>query len=441
MVSNRHPLTLASILVSLVISFVGGSSVSAKRSPAFTSRNATLRFAALSASTNARLAYRWNIDDQQAPLLGFAEERIRKLFDHTLTYSSEGFDFPIFKALNFDEREGKYLLPTISRETGSLHFIEFAPSGSPNTYASADGTNMQLIDQDTMKTFRTVNGAKYVFVRYPDGEFRCAMIKPKSGVTLHLLYSANGLALHGIVDSTGRSLTFNYGKDGIDSITQTWMAQSEGFTRTWLIGDQIESDNSVKYAHSLVATMKAIPANALIREYTSEMAASDRLLAEIFGGPGAVAGANGFEPAGLGTQYPLYRGDFIGDDGKIRSGHLAHAMHLYGSADGKGDSPLYVPAGFTSHSSGPSPTDAAVLFYYPKLGNLTDVTLAVFHVADFQITYEGDRVRIGNIGGPGGLSPLYKHSHIDFYRGNTSLPPAAARAALRIDPSTVFAKR
>ena len=441
MVSTRRSLTLASILVSLVISLAGGSSVSAKPPASFTPRNATLQFAALSASPNAPLAYRWNIEDQQAPLLGFAEERIRGLFDHTLTYSSEGFDFPIFKALNFDEREGKYLLPTISRETGGLHFIEFAPAGSPNTYVSADGTNMQLVDQDTMKTFRTVNGAKYVFVRYPDGEFRCAMIKPKSGVTLHLLYSANGLALHGVVDSTGRSLTFNYGKEGIDSITQTWMAQSEGFTRTWPIGEQIQSNNSVRYAHSLVATMKAIPANALIREYTPEMAASDRLLAEIFGGPGAVAGANGFEPAGLGTQYPLYRGDFVGDDGKIRSGHLAHAMHLYGSADGKGDSPLYVPAGFTSHSSGPSPTDAAVLFYYPKLGNLTDVTLAVFHVADFQITYEGDRVRIGNIGGPGGLSPLYKHSHIDFYRGNTSLPPAGARAALRIDPSTVFAKR
>jgi hypothetical protein len=81
-----------------------------------------------------------------------------------------------------------------------------------------------------------------------------------------------------------------------------------------------------------------------------------------------------------------------------------------------------------------------VLFYYPKLGNLTDITLAVFHVADFQIVSEGDRVRIGNIGGPGGSSPLYKHSHIEFYRGNRSLPPDAERAALRIDPASVFGK-
>ena len=97
-----------------------------------------------------------------------------------------------------------------------------------------------------------------------------------------------------------------------------------------------------------------------------------------------------------------------------------------------------MPSGFTQHSDQPSPTDAVVLFYYPKLGNLKDVTLAVFHVADFQISYEGERVRIGNIGGPGGSSSAYKHSHIEFYRGNTSLPSLPARARLRIDPARVF---
>jgi len=113
-------------------------------------------------------------------------------------------------------------------------------------------------------------------------------------------------------------------------------------------------------------------------------------------------------------------------------------MHLYGSADGTSEAPLYVPAGFVSHSPQPSPTDAAVTFYYPRLGNFSDVTLAVFHISDFQITEEGDRVRIGNLGGPGGSSPLYKHSHIEFYRGNTGLPPLAAFAALRINPAKVF---
>jgi hypothetical protein len=79
------------------------------------------------------------------------------------------------------------------------------------------------------------------------------------------------------------------------------------------------------------------------------------------------------------------------------------------------------------------------MFYYPRLGRLTDVTLAVFHVADFQLSDEGARVRIGNIGGRGGSIGTYKHSHIEFYRGDTNgLPSLAARAGLRIDPTTVF---
>ncbi|HKP39077.1 MAG TPA: hypothetical protein VJT71_19620 [Pyrinomonadaceae bacterium] len=444
MVSKVSSLHFVRALICLLAALANGYAdprVSAFRTTLHQPQNAAVQFAAFADSANATIAYRWNLDDRQAPLLGFAAERIAESFEERLTYSAEGFHFLVFRTLNFDEREGKYLLPTISKESGGVHFIEFAPAGSPNKYATDADTGMQLIDQDNLKTVVTVNGTKYLFVQYPDGEFRCAMIKPKNGVVVNFLYAANGLTLHGIVDSTGRTVTFNYGKSGIVSITQSWMGQSEGFTRSWFVGDQIEPDTSIRYSHSVVANLKSIPANATIREYTSEMAASDRLLAEIFGGPGAVAGANGFEPPGLGAQYPLYRGDFLGDDGKLRSGHLSHAMHLYGSADGRGDSPIYVPAGFTEHSKQPSPVDAAVLFYYPKLGNLTDVTLAVFHVADFQIIYEGDRVRIGKIGGPGGFSPLYKHSHIDFYRGNNSLPPAGTRAALRIDPATVFGKR
>jgi hypothetical protein len=246
--------------------------------------------------------------------------------------------------------------------------------------------------------------------------------------------------LHGLVDSSGRTITFNYANDGIKSVTQTWMANSEGLMRTWMVGDQPESpiSASLKFSHAVSAFTKALPANAVVRQYTSGMASSDKTLAQIFGGPNAVAGANGFEPAGLAVAYPFYRGNIIGDDGVERRGHLSYAMHLYGSTDGAGDSPLYVPAGFTQYSGPPSPTDAAVTFYYPRLGNLTDVTLAVFHVADFQMTPEGDRVRIGSIGGPGGSSASYKHSHIEFYRGNTGLAPLAARPRLRIDPTTVF---
>jgi hypothetical protein len=405
--------------------------------------NASPRFAALASSpdkTETVVSYKWNVEGRELPLLELNADALAREFDQSLVYSVDGFDFPIFKSLSFDEQEGRYLLPVISRETREIHFVDFVRESASNNYVAVDGTNIRLVDNDTLKTFRLPSGAKYLFVRYPDGEFRCSTIKTAGGLTVNLLYTANGLALHGMIDSIGRSLTFNYGKDGIQSVTQTWVANSGGLTRTWRVGNPAENEIAVKFAHSSTG-LKSMPANAVKHEYTAEMAASDKLLAQIFGGPGAVVGANGFEPPGLGAQYPLYRGDVIGDDGRLRLGHLSHAMHLYGSADGRGDTAIYVPPGFTSHSAEPSPTDAAVLFYYPRLGNLTDVTLAVFHVADFHIVSEGDRVRIGNIGGLGGSTPLYRHAHIDFYRGNTSLPSASERAARRIDPALVFAPR
>ena len=97
---------------------------------------------------------------------------------------------------------------------------------------------------------------------------------------------------------------------------------------------------------------------------------------------------------------------------------------LVRDSDGTGESDLYVPAGFTSHSSIPTQTDAAVTFYYPHLGHLTNVTVAVFHIKNFQLSVEGARVRVGSIGGPGGSAGTYRHSHIEFYHGNTGLPAA-----------------
>jgi hypothetical protein len=385
-------------------------------------------------------AYRWNLIEQGLPLLGLPDAHLRTGIDQSLTYPLAQFNFPLFQALTYDDEHARYLLPSLSSESKGVHFIVFAPAEGKNTYTSIDGNNIKLIDNDNMKVVRTSDGTKYTFVRYPDGEFRCASIKDSSGVYLNLLYTANGLMLHGVVDSSGRTLTFNYAGDGIKSITQTWMANSEGLTKTWLVGEQPAAliDPAVKYSHVVWASAKTVPNNAVVRQYTPGMAVCDKMLAQIFGGPNAVAGANGFEPAGLAAAYPFYRGDIIGDDGMERRGHLSHAMHLYGSSNGTAGSPLYIPRGFTLHSDQPSPTDAAMTFYYPRLGNLTDVTLAVFHIADFQLVDEGDRVRIGNIGGPGGSSALYKHSHIEFYRGNTGLPPLGARPGLRIDPATVF---
>jgi hypothetical protein len=392
-------------------------------------------------STRAATLSKWNVADKQLPLLSLTGDRLEPGFDQSLSFPLDQFSFPIFQSLTYDDEHGHYLLPAISQEGKGVHFIEFGPSEIKNTFTSTDGTNIKLVDNDNLKTVRAADGTRYTFVRYPDGEFRCASIKDARGAYLSLLYTANGLTLHGVVDSSGRTITFNYTRDGIASVTQNWMANSEGLSKTWLVGNQKESPavEPVMHAHTVSLTSpKALPNNAVIREYTTEMAASDKTLAQIFGGPNALAAGNGFEPAGLAAAYPLYRGDIVGDDSIVRRGHLSYAMHLYGSYDGTGDSPLYVPPGFASYGGPPSPTDAVVTFYYPHLGNLSDVTLAVFHVADFQMRSEDGRVRIGNLGGVGGSSAFYKHTHIEFYRGNTGLPPLAARPHLRIDPATVF---
>jgi hypothetical protein len=114
-----------------------------------------------------------------------------------------------------------------------LVFIEFSRLSRTNIYSSREG--LELVDQGNLKIIRAANGARFLFVQYPDGNLRCATIKENTGVTLNLLYTANGLALHGVVDSSGRSLTFNYGGEGIQSLTQTWRANLEGVTRTWTI--------------------------------------------------------------------------------------------------------------------------------------------------------------------------------------------------------------
>jgi hypothetical protein len=219
--------------------------------------------------------------------------------------------------------------------------------------------------------------------------------------------------------------------------TEVFVTKESLFTSRWNPG----GETTIKSGAAGMTSAKHVPNNAVTPSYTEVMAATDRMLAIIFGGSGAVAAANGFEPEGLAHQYPLYRGDIVANDGRILRGHLSYAMHLYGSQDGTAETEIYVPLGFISHSNEPTATDAVVTFYYPRIGNLTEVTLAVFHVANFRLSNEAGRVRIGKIGGAGGSIASYKHSHLEFYRGNTGLPPLATRLQLRIDPTTVFAPR
>ena len=391
-------------------------------------------------SENGSIAtYHWNLNDEGLPLISLPDH-LGEGLDLSLTYSMDQFQFPLFQSLYFNERVGKYILMVIPKQGRRARFIDLDPVESRGQFEARGESRLFLTDKGNFKLLSTSDGTVYTFEQFADGELHCSQIKDRDGLVINLRYTNNS-SIDTISDPSGRTVTFSYTNDYVSSVTQTWGAGPGKLTKTWAIGFREPTGRTDNRVGVPSGVAKHIPTNALKPRYTDEMVASDWLLAKIFGGRGAVAAANGFEPTGLGNRYPLYRGDLISDEGKLLRGHLSFAMHLYGSEDGTRETELYVPMGFISNSSEPTPTDAAVTFYYPKLGDLTDVTLAVFHVSNFHLSPEGGRMRIGSIGGPGGSIGSYRHAHLEFYRGNTGLPSTSSRVKLRIDPATVFSSR
>jgi len=432
----NHFLATSALVIGSVIAFTEAGAYTPIAKPALM-KAASLTDSELFSANESISTYRWNLNDDGLPLVSLPDH-IRGNLDLSLTYSMGQFQFPLFQSLYFNERVGKYILMVLQNRGRRAQFIDLDPVEGWGQFQAKDGSGLHLADKGHLKLLSTSEGTVYTFAAFEDGEFHCSQINDRDGLVINFQYT-NDSSIDIISDSSGRTIRFSYTNDYVSAVTQTWGADPAKLTKTWAIDVRLTTGPAVNPRGVRSRESKHIPTNAIKPTYTDEMVASDLILATIFGEPGAVAAANGFEPRGLGNQYPLYRGDLIGDDGRIRRGHLSYAMHLYGSEDGTGETELYVPLGFISNSDEPTPTDAAVTFYYPKLGNLTDVTLAVFHVSNFHLSYEGGRVRIGSIGGPGGSIDSYRHAHIEFYRGNTGLPPASSRVKLRIDPVTVFA--
>jgi len=367
-------------------------------------------------------------------------DEARSDLDNGFIFPFGQFGMNLSESLHYNSQTRKYLLMLLSDKGRRGNFVELRQVGRSNIFSTTSGPKIDLVDHGNLKVLNGSNGNQYSFITDSEGGLRCIRIQDRAGSSIRLSYNSAGL-IDGLSDNRGRSVSVNYDDNHVAFLVQTWNVETVRMVKSWNASTShhaIKSTETSSEEGPRFGLTKRIPRDALTTTYTREMASCDQMLARIFGGPGAVAAANSYEPARLSGNYPIYRGDLRGDDGIFRPGHLSYAMHLYGSENGTGVTPLYVPAGFTSHSSTPTPTDAAVTFYYPQLGKLKNVTLAVFHVADFQVQNENGRIRIGNIGGRGGSFELYKHSHIEFYRGNTGLPSSSRRQAQRIHPSLVF---
>jgi hypothetical protein len=430
--------SISTLIIASIIGFAEAGAFIPGAKPALV-RAASLLDGEVFSENGSISTYHWNLNDEGLPLISLPDHLGEDL-DLSLTYSMDQFQFPLFQSLYFNERVGKYILMVIPKQGRRAQFIDLDPVEGRGHFEARGESSLFLTDKGNFKLLSTSDGTVYTFEQFADGELHCSQINNRDGLVMNLRYTNNS-SIDTISDLSGRTVSFSYTNDYVSSVTQTWGADPGKLTKTWAIAIRYPTGRTVNRVGVPSGVAKHIPINAVKPRYTDEMIASDWALAKIFGGRGAVAAANGFEPTGLGSQYPLYRGDLISDDGKLLRGHLSFAMHLYGSEDGTRVTELYVPMGFTSNSSEPTPTDGAVTFYYPKLGGLTDVTLAVFHVSNFHLSSEGGRMRIGNIGGPGGSIGSYRHAHIEFYRGNTGLPSTLSRVKLRIDPVTVFSSR
>ncbi len=228
-----------------------------------------------------------------------------------------------------------------------------------------------------------------------------------------------------------------------------WAMIGRALGKDRLLSDLREiKENEIR---SLLLGMEAN--NNIASSYTLEMEKCDAKIASILGSKNAVAAANGFEPDSLAIlsadksgYYKYYRGDTI-ENGQPTVGHLSvYMMHLYGSTDGtrfgvdgKTETDIYIPDGFEMKSNAdwdgkakknvlkqiPTPKQAIVTFHYKQLGNVKDATLLLMHVKAFNPLKEGNRWRIGKIGGKGGeiinANQPYLHSHFMLLKGDVGL--------------------
>src|SRR5437879_348313 len=214
-ISCHRPIRLALRLASVIIfaaSFAVGATNPSDANPdrgASRARAVLAKSLAVEPAVSAQFNYKWNVDNRQFPLLSFFSEYLKPGLDQSLSYPMDQFRFLIFETLDYDDARARYFLPSISGDGKGVHSIEFEPTQTKNNFVSIDEKKLKLIDDGSQKIIRASDGTRYVFVRYPDGEFHCAGIRDAGNNQLNFIYTSNGSMLHGVVDSDRKRTRLN----------------------------------------------------------------------------------------------------------------------------------------------------------------------------------------------------------------------------------------
>ena len=149
----------------------------------------------------------------------------------------------------------------------------------------------------------------------------------------------------------------------------------------------------------------------------------ERKLAGIFGGLGAIMRTRYDSDGQYRGRNPELAARVAANTAQMGTSvfdaeHLYNFPHLSGNLAGTTNTDIYVPGNYQGQPTRPSPTAGVVLINYAQLGDLSNVTLAIYHVGNFGVQRMPDgRVRIGTTGGPGGSDAGNFHSHFEIWNG------------------------
>jgi YD repeat-containing protein len=145
-------------------------------------------------------------------------------FDDDAGFPSPGFrlGFPTIQGPFVNSQAGKNAYLLIAADGSRL---ELRQVNTSNFYETVDSSHM-LLNSSTM-VLQTVNGMQLSYVQYGTN-FQCVRVQDRNGNFITINRDSNG-RITTIVDTLGRTITFNYESNALTTITQSWA----GGTHVW----------------------------------------------------------------------------------------------------------------------------------------------------------------------------------------------------------------